>query len=53
MIRVCKDADIAALEGYLKDEPYGKAIAAALDEFGAEAPFETVYIDEEPGGEGA
>ena len=30
MIRVCKDADIAALEGYLKDEPYGKAIAAAL-----------------------
>ena len=53
MIRVCKDADIAALEGYLKDEPYGKAIAAALAEFGAEAPFETVYIDEEPGGEDA
>ena len=53
MIRVCKDADIAALEGYLKDEPYGKAIAAALAEFGAGAPFETVYIDEEPGGEDA
>ena len=53
MIRVCKDTDIPVLEGYLKDEPYGKAIAAALDEFGAEAPFETVYIDEEPGGEDA
>ena len=53
MIRVGKDADIAALAGYLSDEPYGKAIAAVLDEFGAEAPFETVYIDEEPGGEDA
>lgn len=53
MIRVCKEADRAVLEGYLKDEPYGKAIAAALEEFGVDAPFETVYIDEEPGGEDA
>ena len=53
MIRVCKEADRAVLEGYLKDEPYGKAIAAALEEFGVDASFETVYIDEEPGGEAA
>ena len=26
MIRVGKDADIAALAGYLSGEPYGKAI---------------------------
>ena len=31
MIRVGKDADIAALAGYLSGEPYGKAIAAVLD----------------------
>ncbi len=51
MIRVCKEEDRAVLEGYLRDEPYGKTIAAALEEFGVDAPFETVYIDEEPGGE--
>ena len=39
MIRVGKDADIAALEEYLKAEPSGKAIAGVLDELGAEGPF--------------
>lgn len=53
MIRVCKEADKEVLAEYLKDEPYGKAIAAALEAFGVDAPFETVYIDEEPGGESA
>lgn len=47
MIRVCKEADKEVLAEYLKDEPYGKAIAAALEAFGVDAPFETVYIDEE------
>lgn len=53
MIRVCKEADKEVLAEYLKDEPYGKVIAAALEAFGVDAPFETVYIDEEPGGESA
>ena len=53
MIRVGKDADIAALEEYLKDEPYGKAMAAVMDEFGAGGPVGTGGIDEEPGGEDA
>ena len=53
MIRVCKEADKEVLAEYLKNEPYGKAIAAALEAFGVDAPFETVYIDEEPGGESA
>ena len=42
MIRVCKEADKEVLAEYLKDEPYGKAIAAALEAFGVDAPFETV-----------
>lgn len=50
MIRVCKEADRAALAEYLKDEPYGRMIADAVDTFGVEAPFLIVYIDEAPGG---
>ena len=53
MIRLCKEADRAALAEYLKDEPYGRMIADAVDTFGVEAPFLIVYIDEAPGGEDA
>ena len=53
MIRLCKEEDRAALAEYLKDEPYGRMIADALDVFGIEAPFLIVYIDETPGDEDA
>lgn len=53
MIRVCKESDRQALAEYLKDEPYGRAIADAVEAFGFDAPFQIVYIDEAPGGEDA
>lgn len=51
MIRLCAEADRPALAEYLKDEPYGRMIADAVNAFGTDAPFQTVYIAEEPGGE--
>lgn len=53
MIRVCTEADRPVLEEYLKDEPYGRLIADAVDAFGIDAPFQIVYIDEAPGGQDA
>ena len=53
MIRVCTEADRPVLEEYLKDEPYGRLIADAVDVFGIDAPFQIVYIDEAPGGQDA
>ena len=50
MIRICREEDRTALAEYLKDEPYGRMIADAVDAFGMDAPFQIVYIDEAPGG---
>ncbi len=46
MIRLCTEADKEPLTDYLKDEPYGRAIAAAIEGFGLDARFQTVYLDE-------
>lgn len=53
MIRLCTEADRSILESYLMEEPYGRAIAGAVEASGMDTPFQTVYIDEEPGTEEA
>lgn len=47
MLRVCTEADRKILETYLNKEPYGKAILAAVEQFGFEETFQTVYLDSE------
>lgn len=55
MIRECTQKDIDMIAQYLKEEPYGRAILAAVSEYGLDAPFQTVYLDisdaENSGGE--
>ena len=44
MIRVCTIND---KEKYLQEEPYAGAILAAIEEFGFDEKFQTVYLDSE------
>ena len=43
MIRVCTINDKEILEKYLQEEPYAGAILAAIEEFGFDEKFQTVY----------
>ena len=45
MIRECTQEDIEMITSYLKDEPYGRMILTAVNEFGFQERFQTVYID--------
>ena len=47
MIRVCAINDKEILEKYLQEEPYAGAILAAIEEFGFDEKFQTVYLDSE------
>ena len=47
MIRVCTINDKEILEKYLQEEPYAGAILAAIEEFGFDEKFQTVYLDSE------
>ena len=47
MIRVCAINDKEILEKYLQEEPYAEAILAAIEEFGFDEKFQTVYLDSE------
>ena len=42
MIRLCTEADRSILESYLMEEPYGRAIAGAVEASGVDTPFQTV-----------
>lgn len=52
MIRVCSEKDKEKLRSYLMDEPYGRTIQSAVDRFGFDRLFQTVYVDEAPSAEG-
>lgn len=52
MIRVCSEKDKEKVENYLSEEPYGRAIKTAIDCFGFDRLFQTVYADEAPEAEG-
>lgn len=43
MIKICAAGDQERLAEYLKEEPYGRAIAAAIEKYGFEKNFQTVY----------
>lgn len=47
MIRVCTINDKERLEKYLQEEPYARAIFAAIEKFGFDEKFQTVYLDTE------
>jgi hypothetical protein len=47
MIRVCTINDKELLARYLQEEPYGKAVLSAIEQFGFDEKFQTVYLDAE------
>ena len=47
MIRECTAGDMEMLNGYLGKETYGKAVLAAIREYGFDRNFQTVYADVE------
>ena len=47
MIRECTAGDMEMVREYLGDEPYGRVVLAAIEEYGVDQKFQTVYVDAE------
>lgn len=47
MIRECTTSDLDMVREYLEAEPYGRAVLAALETYGFDEKFQTVYVDVE------
>lgn len=47
MLRECTNNDLELVAEYLQEEHYGRAILTALNEFGLDKMFQTVYINVE------
>lgn len=45
MIRVANSSDLEKMRAELEQEPYGRAILAAVEAYGFDEKFQTVYID--------
>lgn len=45
MIREYTEQDKEMLKDYLDEEPYGRVILTAVEEYGTDSPFQTVYLD--------
>lgn len=47
MIRECTVSDMEMVRKYLGGEPYGRAVLAAIEKYGFDERFQTVYVDVE------